>query len=118
MTLEEKYRYQLDENAEDSYGTQIWLSFDAKYLWYRNSNSYSFFDGRNGEFQHTHEENLYQYMKFINSNELIGYCHDVTTGFSKLGKYNARNQESSEIASLNKYYPTISNNFYKIEKLC
>lgn len=109
MNLAEKYRYTLDENADEvlGYGSLILISFDAKYMCIKSYNKYKFFDGRTGEYLHDLDLNQYQYTKFINSKELIGTWFDQSTGFSKIGKYSVSSKEESELVSFGKYYPSI-----------
>lgn len=109
MNLVEKYRYKLDDEADEvlGYGSSILLSFDSKYLCIRAYSKYMFFDGRNGSFLHSYDSKFYQFTKFINSKELIGTAYDQAIGASKIGKYNVSNKEESEIVSFNKFYPSI-----------
>lgn len=112
MNLVEKYRYKLDENADEvlGYGSSLLVSFDSKYLCIKAYGKYKFFDARNGNYLHGLESPIYNYIKFINSKELIGTWYDQVTGFSKIGKYSVSGQEESEMVSLEKYYPTITPN--------
>ena len=107
MNLTEKYRYKINKKIFSKNDYSIFVSSEAKYMWINYSKKYKLFDWKTGNFLHSFDSKDYQYTKFINSNEMIWTSFHISTGFSKIGRYNVENKKIESIVSLNKFYSSI-----------